>query len=310
MKIFYIYFKYKMLPLFTKDDIVSLSKCLAEYELLPWIDEKKLDWFMLSLNPNAIHMIEKKLEEKSIVLSWNELHDIISSNDKPELQREIHYKHKICWNNIYKNPNAIHLIENHLKIFRTVIDEDMYEEYTQALLQNPGAIHIIEKLGIDFTNEDTRDFLSRNPNYPISDNVYHLGDNPNSLYLVEGGIEKTPVVEKGVKNCNIEDSSIEFWYDVFSNPNAIPIIEQNLEDSIKNENKDYFLYSLFQNPNAIHLIEKQLGESKKFIKSAFANPNTMDFIKKKIHRADFSHLSKNPSIFELKNKIEPVLYYL
>ena len=49
-----------------------------KYVLLPWIDLAKLDWGGLSLNPNAIHLLEK-------------------------------HPDKIDWHWLSANPNAIHL---------------------------------------------------------------------------------------------------------------------------------------------------------------------------------------------------------
>ena len=51
-----------------------------EYKLLKWIDIHKLDWHLLSLNPNAIDLLEQN-------------------------------QNKINWNNFSSNPNAIHLLE-------------------------------------------------------------------------------------------------------------------------------------------------------------------------------------------------------
>ena len=45
-----------------------------------WIDINKLDWWMLSYNPSAIHLLEQNPD-------------------------------KIVWTNLSCNPNAIHLLE-------------------------------------------------------------------------------------------------------------------------------------------------------------------------------------------------------
>ena len=50
------------------------------YKLLDWINIDELDWDWLSINPNAIHLLEKNMD-------------------------------KINWEEISRNPNAIHLIE-------------------------------------------------------------------------------------------------------------------------------------------------------------------------------------------------------
>ena len=60
--------------------------CYKDYNLGPmcklrdWIQLEKLDWEMLSSNPNAIHLLEQNPD-------------------------------KIDWNKLSWNPNAIHLLE-------------------------------------------------------------------------------------------------------------------------------------------------------------------------------------------------------
>jgi len=57
-----------------------------DYDILnlrSWIDKDKINWGSLSLNPNAIHLLEKNVD-------------------------------KIYWDGLSKNPNAIHLLEQKL----------------------------------------------------------------------------------------------------------------------------------------------------------------------------------------------------
>ena len=53
------------------------------YKLRDWIDTNKIRWSLLSLNPNAIHLLEKNVD-------------------------------KIDWNRLSSNPNAIHLLEKNV----------------------------------------------------------------------------------------------------------------------------------------------------------------------------------------------------
>ena len=41
----------------------------AEYKLLSWIDEDKIDWLQLSRNPAAIHLLEQNPDK----IHWKEL---------------------------------------------------------------------------------------------------------------------------------------------------------------------------------------------------------------------------------------------
>jgi hypothetical protein len=50
------------------------------YKLLDWVDIKNIFWNFISLNPNAIYLLENNID-------------------------------KINWNNLSLNPNAIHILE-------------------------------------------------------------------------------------------------------------------------------------------------------------------------------------------------------
>jgi hypothetical protein len=68
----------------------------------------KIDWYNLSSNLNAIHLLEQNLDK----VDW----ELLSKNPNaiPILERNIN---NIDWDFISTNPNAIHLLEqNHDKI--------------------------------------------------------------------------------------------------------------------------------------------------------------------------------------------------
>ena len=60
-------------------------KMFKVYKLKSWIDKSKLDWDCLTLNPNAITLLEKNFD-------------------------------RIDWNYLSSNINAIHLIEQNFEI--------------------------------------------------------------------------------------------------------------------------------------------------------------------------------------------------
>ena len=98
-----------------------------------------LNWDYLSLNPNAIHLLEKypdKINWYNLSLNPNAIHLLEKNQDK------------IDWEFLSANPNAIHLLEKN----RDEIDWDM-------LSSNPNAIHLLEQ------NPDKIDWfwLSQNP---------------------------------------------------------------------------------------------------------------------------------------------------
>ena len=72
------------------------------YELLDWIDPEEINWSLLSLNPNAIHLLEKNPEE----INWSFLSRNPNAISLLEKNPE-----KISWYWLSENPNAIHLLE-------------------------------------------------------------------------------------------------------------------------------------------------------------------------------------------------------
>jgi hypothetical protein len=107
---------------------------------------EKLDWEILSSNPNAIHLLGKNPDK----IDWS----FLSSNPNAIHLLEQNPT-KIDWEYLSSNPNAIDLLEqNPTKI-------DWY-----ALSFNPNAIHLLEQ----------------NP-YKI--NWFSLSGNPNAIQLLE-----------------------------------------------------------------------------------------------------------------------------
>ncbi len=69
--------------MFPVDVINIIVEYAFEYELLDWVDEKNLDWSSLSLNSNAINLIEKNLDK----VNWKILsrNPAIFKDNKKEL---------------------------------------------------------------------------------------------------------------------------------------------------------------------------------------------------------------------------------
>ena len=75
------------------------------YKLRDWINIDKIDWIMLSRNPNAIHLLEKNINK----IHWYEL--LRNPNAILLLEKNVD---KICWFMLSSNPNAIHLLEKNV----------------------------------------------------------------------------------------------------------------------------------------------------------------------------------------------------
>jgi hypothetical protein len=94
-------------------------------KLLDWIPMDNIDW-NLSLNPAAIHLLEKNLNKiinrKYLSSNPAAIHILEKNPDK------------IYWDMLSKNPAAIHLLE-----------KNPYKIYWGMLSLNPAAIHLLEK---------------------------------------------------------------------------------------------------------------------------------------------------------------------
>ena len=121
------------------------------WKLRDWIDIKKLNWNILSLNSNAIHLFKENPEkllwdnDNSKTINWN----LISFNpDAIELLEQ--NVDKINWSYLSGNPNAIHLLrQNPDKICWGylsenpsiyVVDDDEYKKIKSEYFMNHSSI--------------------------------------------------------------------------------------------------------------------------------------------------------------------------
>ena len=79
-----------------------------KYKLLDWIDEKKLNWLLLSSNPAAIDLLKDNINK----INWTYL-----SSNPAAIDLLTNNLNKINWKNLSSNPAAIKLL--HLCTFKT-----------------------------------------------------------------------------------------------------------------------------------------------------------------------------------------------
>jgi hypothetical protein len=108
----------------------------------------KIDWFYLSSNPNAIHFIEKNINNKCI--SWCKL-----SKNKNAISILERNPENICWNCLCHNPNAKAI---------NLIEKNMHKIFLLFLCFNPNAIYLLEKNIDKINSENHWDALSFNHN--------------------------------------------------------------------------------------------------------------------------------------------------
>ena len=258
----------------------------AKYVLLDWIDKDKLNWNMLSLNPNAIDLLEENYDK----INWENL--CSNPNAIKILKERIKYEQtlydsgelytlnedKIDWVSLSKNPNAIKLLKDRIKYENLLEDDDLDDNMVDwhNLSKNPNAIDLLKK------NQDKIDWfmLSKNPNAMElltndQDKIdwESLSSNPNAIELLTNNQDKID------------------WIELSANPNAIKLLTNN------QDNINWIMLS--HNPNAIDLLEKNQNK----IDCAFlaSNPNAINLLKNNNIDNSYQYwneLSKNPAIFK------------
>jgi hypothetical protein len=249
----------------------------------------KIDWKLLSKNPNAIHLLKRFGSIRKI--DWYNL----ASNPNPEvipliennLDRLFHVDDWFF--ELGRNPNAIPLLEKNPDIFHK---DNMDSLYGLSQNPNPDAIPLIFK-NLDKFDNTAWSFLGENPNFieimnkclflknkEILNNVIvycsNISKNPNAIHFLEA------------------TQDIIYWPYLSENPNAISLLEKN-QDKINWDN-------LSKNPNAISLLEKNQDKINWFDLSA--NPNAIPLLEKNLDKIDWEWLSGNPSIFEPEYQYE------
>lgn len=207
---------------------------LPDRELLPWIDESKLDWRALSANPAAMYLLEANPEKiireqlfynpvaAGIMIKYPNLFSQCFTLLNGEAIQFIREFDSWWWSNLSSNPNAIALLE---------ANPDKIDWIKLSI--NPAAIHLLEAnpSKIDWFNASYNAgaiaLLEANPNkiiWPLA------SFNPSAIALLEANPDKID------------------WECLSSNPAAIHMLKQNM-DKIDWEN-------LMYNPAALLIIEE------------------------------------------------------
>lgn len=155
---------------------------------------KRVDWFGLSMNPNAIHLLEQnptKIEWFALSFNPNAIHLLEQNLDK------------VHWDALSANSNAIHLLEQNLN----KISWD-------NLSANPGAVRLLKQ-------------------HPDKINLSCLATNPNpeAFHLLEEALEPRPFVGN-VRLHHLD--LLDHPHYLFSNPCAVQLIKQLLKNGISN----------------------------------------------------------------------------
>jgi hypothetical protein len=249
-----------------------------------WINKEYIDkygWEGLSANPNAIKMLEKRVEYEK-TLSKTE-YDSLES--------------KIDWCKLLANPGILQYLLNDFKLIKDkylyslLIDTNksnkflilcFKDEYLKGLSSNPNAIKILEDNSniIDYfrlsANPNAIELLNKKPHYIDNNNLFL---NPNGSKLLYSGYKPTKQlkIKKICRSNDIEEIKklkTPDWDELYSNPVAIDLIHKKVsKETLSIPEK------IFENPN-IFITDKELkSKLKKWRSNPKINPYTDESIK-------------------------------
>jgi len=253
----------RVLPDDILEKIVEKYKTIfkIKYVLKDWIPPEKLNFWVLSQNPNAIDLLNANQSK----IKWNNL----SKNPNPEAIKLLKAnKNKIVWEFLSENPNpeAIELLRtNPSKIDWGWLSENPNPEAIELLKENQ------DKIDWDAlsANSGAIELLNANRN---KINWEMLSANPAAMDLLK---ENPDEIDWGVLS---------------SNPNAMDLLTAN-PSKIK-----WRYLSKNPNPEAIKLLKTNLDEIDWYLLSA--NPAAIELLKENRAKINWNYFSGNPSIFD------------
>jgi hypothetical protein len=263
--------------LFCKEDLKCIDACLSEYRLLPWLDIDKLescsvyknpgsihflekevlkgtvDWELLSLNCNAVYLLEKKMEEElkenkaTLSINLNALcclnHNAIHLIDKLLIERPSEIK----WSYLSYNINSDKLKQKSPYKSRTTINT----KYWEYVRRSSGLlIHVLELEKSELE-------------YPFYVMNWDVREQTQFEKL------KTKIITESKE----KDYNKYLWPFLYINPFAIKLIE----DRMKKDPDNIDWINLCYNPNAIHLVYEQYKKNPKSINMSCLSMNPSIF---------------------------------
>lgn len=180
-----------------------------------------LNWYYLSFNPNAIDLLERKLETESLSDDFNkpktfcwtpkEVPNVNWANlcqNRNAMSLIKQYIQKIDWYFLCSNPSAVSFLEEFTDGFTNNLDKIWW----RRLSINPQAIHILEK------HKDKIDWR-------------YLCWNVNAIHLIEEMLDNDPFGLLQTRNhiCESQDGDKICWMMMSKNPNAIHLLSKNID---------------------------------------------------------------------------------
>ena len=276
-----------------KLDLENIEKILSKYEI-----GEPLNFIKIILSHHDdITFLEKCIKTvEGIVKCEFMLFYWLSENPNAIHILEQHLD-KVDWLILSLNPNAIHILEKN-------IDKVVWK----SLSTNPNAINILER------NLDKIEWnmLSSNINaiHILENNLdkvnwCNLSGNPNAVHILEKHLDKVhwSMLSRNPNAINILEQHLDKvdWVLLSLNPNATHILEQHLDKV------DWT--GLSSNENATHILEKHTNKINWNVISLNKSPNVVDLIKNNLDKMFISTfgqhtLAKNPNIAQILGVID------
>ncbi len=204
----------------------------------------KVDWYKLSENPSAMHLIEKYINKvNKTTLFANPAAVFMLENNLREMNYEM----------IASNPSMMHIIrDNYTKII-----SGRYTHALNAVMKNSASIKFLSTQ-FDLKHLfDTKVILASNPSYPHNlikfDNdslAYYLSVNTSAIYIIETHIELFLSKKE-------YEMIYDYGSDLSTNPSALHIIRDNA--ALRSDIKILHNPAIFQH-NSRHIYRELLNE--------------------------------------------------
>ena len=234
------------------------------YKLRDWIPINLILWRPLCENPNALTMIEERIEFDK-TLSEDEYRERYLNNNDERLMPPGEYN-TVHWGTLSINKNAIDLIkkkmeeEEHLTIdeYNRLRENDRLDWAAIGLNSNPNAMYLLNKKrsAIEwFTLSSQKNAMSLFIKDKFKAEKLIMATNPDILFSMHGTqkldwrmlssntaaielIKEHLLFEKSIPldTYNYTDSANKIdWWELAKNPKAMPIIIKFIEDYIRYE---------------------------------------------------------------------------
>ena len=269
---------------------IELEKNLSkeQYDKLKKIDNKKVNWIMLSKNPEAIDILKKY--PKDIV--WSSLCDNTNTRAINMIKDRIEYEKKLP-------PYTEHSEHPEHPEPNEKDEQWLYRIWWDRLCcnENPQIIEMLkERIELEKNKEY---YITLNVNDKIDWVQLSANKNPEAIKLLADNIEK---IDWGILSGN--PSAIELlkanydkiiWRYLSINPNAFELIKDRVEYEENLKTEEYFKLGAYNNK----LCWKYLS----------GNPCAIELLKAYPNRIHWKELSVNPNAIEMLKKKPTGIYH-